>query len=220
MADSKSIWIINFHGIGEIEREFDPGESEVWLGIDRFRRILDAIQGEPDLQITFDDGNQSDLEIAVPELAKRDLRAVFFIPAGKIGEKGFLAANGLKEMVASGMQIGSHGWSHRSWRSLDPPTRRQEFEESRNRLEQIIQLPVDLAACPFGDYDRSVIRHLRSAGYRSAFTSDRGTATRGRFSQPRNTVHATDGDDDTLRERRIFQNSLKRELRLAVKRWR
>ncbi|MDE0890184.1 MAG: polysaccharide deacetylase family protein [Phycisphaerales bacterium] len=220
MADAKSTWIINFHGIGEIERAFDPGESEVWLDIDRFRSILDSIEGKPDLQITFDDGNQSDLEIAVPELLKRDLRAVFFIPAGKIGEETFLTCEGLKEMVSAGMQIGSHGWSHRAWRSLDPSIRRQEFEESKNRLEQIIQRPVDLAACPFGDYNRSVFRHLRSAGYRAAYTSDRGIAIEGQFAKPRNTVHANDDGESLLSERHTFEDSLQRRLRLAVKRWR
>ena len=220
MEEAKPTWIINFHGVGEIEREFDPGESKVWLDVDRFRRILDVIQDEPDLEITFDDGNRSDLEIAVPELEKRGLGAAFFIPAGKIGGKGFLSEKGLEEMVASGMRIGSHGWSHRSWRSLDSSARRQEFEESKQRLEQVIQHPVDLAACPFGDYDRSVLRCLQSAGYRAVYTSDRGVATSGQFLQPRNTIHANDGDDDALKERRGFQDSLKRTLRLAVKRWR
>lgn len=220
MADSKSKWIINFHGVGKLSREFDPGESEVWLDVDRFKRILDAIQGEPDLEITFDDGNQSDLEIAAPELVKRNLQGTFFIPAGKIGEKGFLTADGLEELVASGMKIGSHGWSHRSWRLLDPPSRRREFEESKHHLEQIIQGPVDLAACPFGEYDRSVLRHLRDAGYRFAYTSDRGMAVSRHFIQPRNTVHANDGEDDAMIERRGFQGSFKRRFRLAVKRWR
>jgi len=36
--------------------------------------------------ITFDDGHQSDLTIAAPQLARRDLQAIFFVIWSYLGQ--------------------------------------------------------------------------------------------------------------------------------------
>ena len=64
---AKKLRVLNFHGIGTPARAFDPGEADYWIGVERFRSVLDRIAGHPDqehLSITFDDGNISDLTIA------------------------------------------------------------------------------------------------------------------------------------------------------------
>ena len=220
MVDQESKWILNFHGIGRIERAFDPGEESVWISKDRFREILDAIAEDPTFQITFDDGNLSDLEIAVPALVERGLTATFFLPAGKIGAPGFLGVKEIELIAGAGMSLGSHGWSHRSWRHLDPDTGRQEFTESKRLLEEIARTPIDVAACPFGDYDRSVIQSLRKAGYRLAYSSDRGWSRGRRFLEPRNTVHHDSDASSVVLERKMSKESTVKAMKQAVKRWR
>ncbi|MCP4894940.1 MAG: polysaccharide deacetylase family protein [Actinomycetales bacterium] len=220
MADLESKWIINFHGIGRIERPYDPGEESVWISKDRFLGILDAIAGDPTFEITFDDGNLSDLAIAVPELIERDLTATFFIPAGKIGHPGFLGYEEIEALIAAGMPIGSHGWSHRSWRHLDPVARKAEFEESKRCLEEITGSSVDMAACPFGDYDRSALRSLKRAGYRRVYSSDRGWSFGSRFLEPRNTVHGDSDASSVVLEKNESRKSMAKTMKQAVKRWR
>lgn len=218
MAHRAQSWIVNFHGIGPISRPFDPGEEDVWLEEKAFCSMLDAIVGAQGIEITFDDGNCSDVEIAMPALLSRGLKASFFIPVGKLGEAGFLHESDLQSLVNAGMKIGSHGWAHRSWRKLSEDDLAQELVESRKRLEDIIGMDVLSAACPFGDYDRHVANSLRKAGYRDIYTSDRGPATSGSSLKPRNTVHATDDPNGILAERSNFRNGLLRRARLFYKR--
>ena len=40
----------------------------MWLDPDRFLRVLDSVVGRDDVRITFDDGNASDVEHALPAL--------------------------------------------------------------------------------------------------------------------------------------------------------
>ena len=220
MADQASKWILNFHGIGRIARPFDPGEESVWVSVDQFREILDSIVDDSTVKITFDDGNVSDLAIAVPELASRKLSATFFIPAGKIGAPGFLRPQDVESIAVAGMGIGSHGWAHRPWRRLDRESAHLEFVESKRLLEEITSTTVDLAACPFGAYDRSTIRALVAAGDRRAYTSDRGWSLNRSFLEPRNTVHSDSDASSVLAERAASRNSIFNVVKQAVKRWR
>ena len=101
----------------------DPGEDRFWIPVDPFRSILDILAGRNDVRITFDDGNASDLDIALGELRDRDLTATFFVIAGRIGAPGSLDEDGMLELARHGMTIGSHGMDHRPWRRLTSPNR-------------------------------------------------------------------------------------------------
>ena len=74
---------ICFHGIGTPERTLEPGEDRYWVAIDEFLAMLDAIAAAPGVRISFDDGNASDIEIALGGLRERDLSASFFVLAGR-----------------------------------------------------------------------------------------------------------------------------------------
>ncbi len=214
---------LTFHGIGRPQRMLEAGESDVWVSRERFLAMLDAVTDRPDVRITFDDGNASDLEEALPALRERGLRATFFVVAGRLGEPAFLDAAGVRALSAAGMDIGCHGLSHRPWRGLDEDALHAELVEAKATLEAIVERPVTAAACPFGSYDRRVLRTSRSAGYGRLYTSDRGSAGSGDFLQARNTVGPTD-EPDLLgriaahdgRSHRAFG----RRAKLAVKRWR
>ena len=45
-----------------------PPGREVWVGLASFLDVLDAAAERGDVTITFDDGNASDVEIALPAL--------------------------------------------------------------------------------------------------------------------------------------------------------
>ena len=214
---------LTFHGVGEPERRLDPGEAQFWICRRQFESTLDSVAGRSDVRITFDDGNDSDLEYALPALRSRGLTATFFVVAGRLGTPGFLDQRGVRELAAEGMTIGCHGMRHRSWRRLEEHALWEELVDARRLLERVVGRPVTEAACPFGFYDRRVLRSLRSCGYRRIYTSDRGTARSDDWMQARNSVRANDGPG--LVERILSLESsphdaLRRRLRLAVKRWR
>lgn len=214
---------LTFHGLGPITRPLDPGEDRVWLDTPRFHALLDAVAGRDRVAITFDDGNASDLELALPALAERGLGATFFVVAGRIGEPGFLDADGIRTLSAAGMRIGCHGMHHRPWRRLGERELEVELVDARRRIEDAVQRPVTEAACPFGAYDRASLRALRRGGYRAVYTSDRGTTTGAHWLRRRNTVTAT--DDPDLLDRipaldRPAYRAVGRRIKHTVKRWR
>jgi peptidoglycan/xylan/chitin deacetylase (PgdA/CDA1 family) len=213
---------LTFHGIGATERPLEPGEELCWLDEDQFESALDSVAGRTNVHITFDDGNASDVEQALPRLRRRGLTATFFIVVSKLGTPGFLDEGALRQLAAAGMGIGCHGMRHRPWRGLDERALREEVVDARRLLEQVVHRPVTEAACPFGSYDRRVLRFLRRHGYRRAYTSDAGTARRGDWIQARNTVHP--GNAVGVIERVLAEasphNVICRRAKVTAKRWR
>jgi peptidoglycan/xylan/chitin deacetylase (PgdA/CDA1 family) len=214
---------LTFHGIGEPRRELEPGEEDAWVDHETFLAVLDAAAERSDVRITVDDGNESDVEHALCALRDRGLTATFFIVAGRIGTPGFLSEDDIHTLASAGMTIGCHGMEHLPWRTLDNGRLHAEHVDARRRLEAIVQRPVDTAACPFGSYDRRVLRALRNSSYREVYTSDGGSARAHQWLQARNTVGSTDSGDllDRIdfRERRRGDILTARAKRV-VKRWR
>ncbi|HKS99064.1 MAG TPA: polysaccharide deacetylase family protein [Rugosimonospora sp.] len=189
MSTPASVVNLTVHGIGSPVREFEPNEQATWVSVEQFEQVLDAVVGQPDVRITFDDGNASDVEIALPRLLERGLRAEFFPLAGRLGEPGRLDRDGVRELRRAGMSIGSHGWAHRDWRRLQAGHAEEEIIEAHRVLRELSGSPVTTVAIPFGSYDRHVLRRLRSADVTRVYTSDGGRARPGAWLQPRNSLH-------------------------------
>src|SRR5207245_8321113 len=83
---------------------------------------------------------------------------------------------------------GSHGMRHRRWTRLGARDLHEELVGARDRLEQMARVAVREVACPFGSYDRRVLRALRDSSYERIYTSDEGPALAGSWIQPRNTI--------------------------------
>jgi peptidoglycan/xylan/chitin deacetylase (PgdA/CDA1 family) len=185
-----SIVTLNVHGIGTPDRVLEPGEGDVWVSVRQFEEVLDAVAGRPDVRLTFDDANASDLEIGLPHLMKRGLTAQFFLCAGLLGQPGRLTRDGVRELVDAGMTLGSHGWTHRDWRRLAPGEVAEEIAQAPAVLADFTGQPVTDISIPFGSYDRRVLRRLRDAGVTRAYTSDGGRARPGSWLQARNSLHS------------------------------
>jgi peptidoglycan/xylan/chitin deacetylase (PgdA/CDA1 family) len=183
-----SVVNLTVHGIGPAPRTLDPDEDGTWVGIDQFERVLDAVAGRSDVVITFDDGNASDVDIALPRLLERSLTAEFFLPAGLLCQPGRLDHEGVRHLLRAGMSIGSHGWAHVNWRGLDAKRAKQEMVEAHQVLDELTGQRVSRVAVPFGAYDRHVLRRLRQADVTRVYTSDGGRARPGSWLQPRNSL--------------------------------
>jgi peptidoglycan/xylan/chitin deacetylase (PgdA/CDA1 family) len=169
-----SVINITVHGIGPASRELDAGDGQTWVSIAQFERVLDAVAERSDVRITFDDGNASDVEVALPRLVERGLAAEFFLLAGMLGGRGRVDHAGVRTLLDAGMAIGSHGWAHRDWRRIDDAQAREELNDAHRVLGELTGCLVSRVAIPFGSYDRHVLRRLRAAGVTCAYTSDGG----------------------------------------------
>jgi len=129
-----------------------------------------------DVVITFDDGHQSNLDIAAPLLLERGLSAYFFITTGFINSKaGFLSTQGVRELAdVPGMVVGSHGVTHQFFNDLTPSSARKELVDSKANLESITKHPCFSMSFPGGRYNKSTLNLLRSSGYTQWFGSDIG----------------------------------------------
>ncbi|SIN90807.1 polysaccharide deacetylase family protein [Agromyces cerinus] len=181
-----------FHGVGTCVREREPGEAGYWVTDELFLRILDEVGSHPQVRLSFDDGNRSDVAVALPALQERGLRATFFVLAGRLGDPVSLSDSELRLLRDAGMGVGSHGWSHVQWRGMGPDDERRELVEARTALAEASRGPIDEAALPLGRYDRQLLARLRRYGYRAVYTSDRFPARPTAWLQARYSVTAGD----------------------------
>jgi peptidoglycan/xylan/chitin deacetylase (PgdA/CDA1 family) len=186
--------IINlcFHGIGTVVSEREDGESRYWVSADNFLRILDAVSESPRVRLSFDDGNRSDVDIALPALRERSLGASFFPLAGRLADPASVAGADLRVLRHAGMVIGSHGWSHSPLRGLGEADARRELVDARTVLAEASNGEITQAALPLGRYDRQLLGRLKRHGYRTVYTSDRMPARPNAWLQSRYSVTAGD----------------------------
>jgi peptidoglycan/xylan/chitin deacetylase (PgdA/CDA1 family) len=183
---------LTFHGIGTPSRPLDPGEDRYWIDRDSFLAILDEVHDRMDVRVSFDDGNASDVDVALPALAERGIKASFFVVAGRLGKPGSVDTEGVRALLAQNMTIGTHGMNHRSWRRLSDGDRRIELVDARQAIADTCGATVDTAALPLGQYDRRVLAALRDLEYSVVYSSDARRARTGAWFQPRYTIRAGD----------------------------
>jgi peptidoglycan/xylan/chitin deacetylase (PgdA/CDA1 family) len=184
------------HGIGEPHAAVTAQEAHFWISRQAFTTLLDRVAAGQETNtiptiITFDDGNLSDVQIALPELAGRRLKAMFFVCAGRIGKPHYLDRVAIAELVAAGMQIGTHGKDHRDWRNLDDAALDAELPQARRQIEDACGMPVAKAAIPFGSYDRRVLARLRRERFECVYSADRGVARADAWLKSRDTMDRT-----------------------------
>jgi GT2 family glycosyltransferase/peptidoglycan/xylan/chitin deacetylase (PgdA/CDA1 family) len=173
--------------------------------------LLAALEGRAALPpravlVTFDDAYADLVPGAGAALAERGIPAVVFAVSGQIGGSNewdrwlgaaslpLLDVAGLRALIEAGIEIGSHGATHRPLTSLDGAEVRDELEASAAQIEAA-GLPRPRAfAYPHGEWTPEAASAAASAGYEAAFTIDPGVAGRGgnRWALPRIEVLASD----------------------------
>ena len=120
--------------------------------------------------LTFDDGNKSDIDVALPLLKKYDAKGIFFIVTEFIGIDGYCTKSDIKNLQINGMTIGSHTKSHKNLTQCTLSQLRKELEDSKKHLEDILQTEVEHFSIPFGEYNEQVIIEAKRV-YGHVYTS-------------------------------------------------
>lgn len=127
--------------------------------------------------LSFDDCAQHLLHFAVPELLRRNMKAVFYMPTAYIGgynewdvRKGaarmeLMSETELKGLAAAGMEVGSHAHRHVELKSLPLEVQRKEVSQSKGILENITGKAVHSFAYPYGAVPAAHEALLAAAGY-------------------------------------------------------
>lgn len=142
------------------------------LTIDDIGNLKKNRQTPKKVAITFDDGQISDYTIVFPAMIERKMKATFYIITDVVGKKGSVTWKQVKEMHNYGMQIGSHGCSHRNLLNLNKDEIETELIKSRQILEDVLGCPVRSFSIPFGFGDKRLVELAIEAGYQTICTSE------------------------------------------------
>ncbi len=123
------------------------------------------------IAITFDDGYEDNLSVALPLLEKYNLPATIFMVAGFIGKKGYLTHKDLKCLAAHPLiTVGSHALWHRHLTKLSHSDARHELLTSKQILEETTSQRVDFLAYPYGDCNQTIEQISADCGYQAAWS--------------------------------------------------
>jgi len=191
---SRALPVLMYHGLhadtaqrGRFDAVYSVQPQEFasqldWLRANGYRTVLlrdlDNMRDGKRVVITFDDGDASNAEVALPLLRERGMVAEFFVTADFVEQPGMLRAAELRELVAAGMSVQSHGVTHRYLADLDDAELERELADSKQRLETWTQQPVEALALPGGrgaERERAAAMRL---GYRHVLNSAPGANLR------------------------------------------
>jgi peptidoglycan/xylan/chitin deacetylase (PgdA/CDA1 family) len=146
--------------------------GEGWSGLSVTQAI--ASFGNNTVCITFDDGCETDLISAAPLLSRLGFGATSYITVEYLGKPGYMSHAQVRELHASGFEIGCHSLTHPYLTDVDDARLREETAGAKDRLEQIAGVRVDHFSCPGGRWDARVMQAVKSANFRTMSTSRTG----------------------------------------------
>lgn len=156
--EQQLIWLKdNGYHVVTMEKLFEASTGQVGLP-------------EKPVIISFDDGLRDQYTNAFPILKKYQMNAIFFIKINNY-DKGGITTQQLKEMVDSGMEVGSHSVNHDNMAQMDQKTLDYELQESKRILEKDLGVRIKFFSYPGGAYSDETIAATKKAGYIAAVTT-------------------------------------------------
>lgn len=117
--------------------------------------------------ITFDSTAAGIYQKAFPVLQSAGYVGNVYVTVSKIGQEGMLTADQLKELLAAGWGIGSHGMYGNDL-TANHDTISEEISGSRLKLEELLGAPVTIFSYPFGRTDDIILSRISTWGYQAA----------------------------------------------------
>ncbi|HUK63119.1 MAG TPA: polysaccharide deacetylase family protein [Dongiaceae bacterium] len=118
--------------------------------------------------LTFDDGPDPEWTPRVLDTLARDgVRATFFL----VGERAVRAATTVRAIAGAGHEVGSHGWSHRSFWLCGPRRTAMEIDRTQAMLAGITGCAPRFFRPPWGMVNAAMFPMLRTRGLRPVFWS-------------------------------------------------
>ncbi len=162
----------------DFEAQLDVLSKRGYRGVSLRALLENSLEEQKRAAITFDDGYAGVLTRALPLLRARGFSATVFVVSGKLGGRNdwdgetpgdaLLSADGVRALHAAGIEIGSHGATHRALPELSDADLEAEVKGSRETLEGVLGAPVTSFCYPYGAFDDRSAAAVKSAGYRAA----------------------------------------------------
>jgi peptidoglycan/xylan/chitin deacetylase (PgdA/CDA1 family) len=173
-------------GLGQLERHVRALRRRGY----RFETVTPAVSSaggnERIAAITFDDGDPSVAELALPLLTSLDVPGTAFVSTAEERRLD------LRPLLAAGWEIGSHGHRHVALTSLAATELERELRESREAIAAECEGCTSIAY-PYSAVDNLVVDAARGAGFAVGCTPAT-TPALGPLAWPRVGIGADDGD--------------------------
>lgn len=177
---------------GVFERQLETLGVSGWTVVP-LSRVPQLLAGAGDakryLAITFDDGYRDNVTLALPLLHRHRMPAAFFVTSGFVGsecpypwvrtadtdpESLALTWDEVRDLVAAGCEIHSHGVTHRDLRTLDDEEMKRELRASRETIQKETGCRPSGFCYPFGYLTPATIETVSAVGYEFACTCEPG----------------------------------------------
>ena len=182
--------ILAYHAVADVPLRDDP--HALFVRADDIRRHIAALRGwgygfltfgemaeelgrgpaAGRVALTFDDGFADNLHALGPVLASEGVPATVFVVSRWLGRRHPVAPQAtivtgdeLRELHASGVEIGGHTATHPDLVAVGVDEAREELRAGREDLEDLLGSPVTSVAYPFGRADAGVRDAARAAGF-------------------------------------------------------
>ncbi|NLI72713.1 MAG: polysaccharide deacetylase family protein [Bacteroidales bacterium] len=116
---------------------------------------------EKPVMITFDDSRIEHYTIGAKVIEKYGFKGVFFIMTITYNKKNYMSTDQIAELAKNGHTIGFHSWDHtRATKYDNDSILRKNVVEPKKKLEEIIGMPVDYFAYPYGLTNESITAQM------------------------------------------------------------
>lgn len=123
-------------------------------------------------EVTFDDAHASQFHLAFPVLEQKRVKGTFFAISGWVGRQGYMDWSHLRQLLAAGHEVQSHGESHVHLTRCSDDELRNELANSKTEIEQRLGVTVDAISIPNGRWNNRVLQACVEAEYRRIYSSD------------------------------------------------
>ncbi|MCQ2373296.1 MAG: polysaccharide deacetylase family protein [Phascolarctobacterium sp.] len=147
--------------------------------------------------LSFDDGYKNNLTVALPILQKYNAKGSFFVVNRLMGKSDYMDESDIKKLIAAGMELGSHTYSHNPLADIEEKYLVWETDTSRYWLKKKFDgYIVRTLAYPNGSYNQRVIAAAQKYGFYRALTGHIGLNTAATYKKaPMEMYRVTVADD-------------------------
>ena len=125
--------------------------------------------------LTFDDGYKNlKYNKIIDYIETNKIYSIFFVCTDFVNSnnKNYLNKEDLLEISKSNyIEIASHSFEHKKLTDLENNELSFQLEFSKKWLEDLLSMPINSIAYPFGAFDDRVINYVKKSGYRYGFTT-------------------------------------------------
>lgn len=186
--------ILMYHHIREYSSEEDKIGTNLSVSPSSFSNQLDKIKDlgytaitfedianenipTKPIILTFDDGYHNFIDYALPELKKREMKAVLYVISNYLGKESYVSKEEIKILSRNNIEIGAHTKSHPDLTKISPENAALEIGESKEIIEQTIGKNIISFCYPAGKFNPDIESAVEKAGFKYGVTTKNGIAT-------------------------------------------